>query len=103
MTMRMPVTILTMALLLGGCDTLSDPKAAMVGHCKTGVNQMLEQSGLSSDAADPLCTCIVDRMAEKGVDAVDMLGGNNEQMQQIALECAATLPGVPALAIPPSE
>lgn len=101
--MRLIFPVMSLALLLGGCDMIADPKAAMVGQCESGINQMLEQTGISSDAARPLCTCIVDRMAEKGVNAADMLGGNNEEMQQIAMECAARLPGVPTLAVPPAE
>lgn len=76
-----------LAALLAGCGQPSpeDVRAASLARCERQFGKV---------APDPakgaaLCGCLVDRLAEEGLDITDMLGGDRGTVEGIGRSCAS--------------
>lgn len=82
--------------MLGACGPQSpeDIRAASVAKCERQFGRMAPDP--SKGAA--LCTCLIDRLADAGLEMTDMLGADRSKVEGIARSCGAsagvTMPGM---------
>ena len=85
MSIRLAVAAALLPLTLAGCgpQTPEDARAFSISKCEKRFGRM---------APDPtqgnaLCTCMVDRLAEQGLEVTDVLGPDGERVQEITRSC----------------
>ena len=78
--------------LLASCgpQTPEDARAAAIAKCEMRFARMASDA----EQGTALCTCMTDRLAEKGLEVTDMLGEGRAAVEEVARSCAAQA-GVP--------
>ena len=85
--------VLASALSACGPQSPEEERAASVAKCERQFGRM---------APDPskgnvLCTCMIDRLAEEGMEITDVFGGDRAKVEDITRRCAVkagvALPG----------
>lgn len=79
-------------IALAGCgpQTPEDARALSINRCERQFGRMAPDAS----QGNALCTCMVDELAEEGLEVTDALGGNRARVEQITRTCAQRV-GVP--------
>lgn len=81
-----------LAGLVTACGPTSpeEVRAAAIAKCERQFGRMAPDPS----RGNALCTCMTDKLAEKGLEITDMLGGDRGAVEEITRSCAASA-GVP--------
>ncbi len=76
-----------LATVLAGCGaaTPEDARAASMAKCERQFGRM---AGGDTAKGEALCGCMVDRLAEEGMEITDVLSGDREKVMGITRSCA---------------
>ena len=79
------LTALACGLAACGPQTPEDIRAAAIAKCERQFGRVAPDPALGN----ALCSCMTDRLAEKGLEITDMLGGDRAAVEEIGRSCAA--------------
>lgn len=84
--LSLAVALSSLALVSCGPQTAEDVRAASTAKCERQFGKMAS----SPEKGKVFCGCLVDRLAESGMEVTDMLGGDQEKVMETAKSCART-------------
>lgn len=84
--LTMTTALASLVLVSCGPQTPEEVRAAATAKCERQFGKMAPDP----EKGEAFCGCLVDRLAENGLEVTDMLGGDREKVMETTRSCAQT-------------